>query len=59
MPLHHLNPGQHTLSVRYRPDRDEPVIDDNVAFTVRPTTAAGGQPTVPIAAGLALAAAAA
>ena len=56
VPLHHLNPGQHTLSVRYRPDRDEPVMGDNVAFTVRPTTAAGVQPTVPIAVGLALAA---
>lgn len=56
VPLHHLNAGQHTLSVRYRPDRDEPVMGDNVAFTVRPATAGGGQPTVPIAAGLGLAA---
>ena len=45
----------HTLAA-VPTDRDEPVMGDNVAFTVRPTTAAGVQPTVPIAVGLALAA---
>ncbi len=44
----------HTLAA-VPTDRDEPVMGDNVAFTVRPTTAAGVQPTVPIAVGLALA----
>jgi hypothetical protein len=54
--LHDLKPGQHQLALRYRPDKDEPVMGDTVAFTVTAPAAAHSQPAVPIAAGLALAA---
>jgi hypothetical protein len=58
VPLHDLAPGQHRLELRYRPDNDEPVMGDTVAFTVR----APGAPTkrtMIVAIGVALAAVAA
>lgn len=57
VPLHDLSPGNHRLALRYRPDRDAPVMSTTVAFTVRP--AAAGLPTVPVIVGLGLVLAAA
>lgn len=58
VPLHDLTPGQHRLALRYRPDKDEPVMGDTVAFTVHAPATARSQPTLPIAVGLGLSAAA-
>lgn len=57
VPLHDLSPDEHRLTLRYRPDRDAPVVSTTVAFTVRP--AAAGLPMVPVAVGLGLVLAAA
>jgi hypothetical protein len=58
LPLHDLAPGRHRLELRYRPDKDEPVMGDSVAFTVR-APAAPSQRTMMLAVALGLAAAAA
>lgn len=54
--LRDLSTGNHRLALRYRPDRDAPVMGTTVAFTVR--AAASSLPMVPVGVGLGLAAAA-